>query len=501
MDEASFKEALINDLADLSGDPYRFVLWAFPWGEKNTFLENRPGPEPWQAELLMSIRDGLSVDTAIRQATVSGNGVGKSTVVAWIILWAMSTFEDTVGVVTANTETQLRTKTWSALGKWFYMFIAKDLFKLTATALISRAPEHERTWRTDMVPWSEHNLVAFQGLHNEGKRLFMIYDEASGIPDGIWEAGDGCMTDANTQRIWCVFGNPNLPKGRFRECFDGGRFQSTWIHRTVDSRSVSFTDKTELQKWIDDYGEDNDFVRVRVRGVFPRTGSMQFISSEAVDEAQRRDVSVHLHDPLVFGVDVARYGDDASVIYIRKGRDGRSHPPILLRGLDTMTVASRVAEEYLKYRPDAVFVDGGGVGGGVLDRLRQIRVPAIEIQFGGKADRTDAAGEQGIQFANKRAEMWGALREWLKGGSITDDKELKAQLINIEYGFNGRNEILLEKKEDMKKRGLESPDIADALALTFAYPVIPNALAGRDGAGQRPLLEVEYDPMARENAA
>ena len=488
-------DAILEGLARFSNDPYGFALWAFPWGEVGTVLENR-ALEPWQVELLCSVRDNLlTPEEAIRQATTSGNGVGKSALVSILILWATSTMEDTKGIVTANTETQLKTKTWAELGKWFHLFIAKDLFKLSATALYSRDPDHERTWRVDMVPWSEHNVVAFQGLHNEGKRLFMIFDEASGIADGIWDAGDGCMTDANTQRLWFVFGNPNLPKGRFKECFPGGREARRWHSRKVDSRDVSFTDKKEFAEWIALWGEDSDFVRVRVRGVFPRTGNDQFIGPDLASAAAQRIVDVYIHDPLVLGVDVARFGDDESVIYFRKGRDGRGTPPIRRRGIDTMSLAGLVAAAYQEHKADAVFVDGGGVGGGVVDRLRQLGVPVVDVQFGAKSDNNYGAVESGIAYANKRAEIWGSLREWLAHGAIPDDAQLQAELTGPQYGFvdrEGRNAILLESKKDMKGRGLASPDLADALALTFAYPVVPRRLRGEPDPAD--LIETDYSP-------
>lgn len=488
-------EAIIEGLALYSNDPLGFALWAFPWGEPGTILENRT-LEVWQTELLCSLRDGLiTPEQAIRQATTSGNGVGKSAVVCIIILWATSTMEDTKGIVTANTETQLKTKTWAELGKWFHLFIAKDLFKLSATALCSRDPDHERTWRVDMVPWSEHNVVAFQGLHNEGKRLFMIFDEASGIADGIWDAGDGCMTDANTQRIWCVFGNPNLPRGRFKECFPGGRESWRWKHRRVDSRDVSFTDKAEFAQWIKLWGEDSDFVRVRVRGIFPRVGNQQFIGPDLTSEAALREVDVYVHDPLIIGVDVARFGDDESVIYFRKGRDGRSTPPIRRRSIDTMNLAGLVAAAYLEHRADAVFVDGTGVGGGVVDRLRQLNVPVVDVQFGAKSDNSYGAVESGVVYANKRAEIWGSLREWLSIGAIPDDEQLKAELVGPQYGYverEGGSAILLEAKKDMKSRGLASPDQADALALTFAYPVMPRRIRGEPDPAE--LHKTDYNP-------
>lgn len=493
-------DSIVSDLADLSNDPYQFVLYAFPWGEEDSELAESSGPEVWQRRVLEDIRDGLlSLDEAIQIARASGHGVGKSALVAWLILWAMSTFEDTRGVVTANTETQLKTKTWAELGKWYRLFIGRHLFKLTATGIFSIDPEHERTWRIDMVPWSERNTEAFAGLHNKGRRILVVFDEASSIPDVIWETTEGALTDSDTQIIWAVFGNPTRNSGRFRDCFPGQRFAHRWNAEQVDSREVSFTKNPQFKKWIDDYGEDSDFVRVRIRGVFPRVGSLQFIASDIAAEAATRDISVHLFDPLVIGADVARFGDDASVIYIRKGRDGRSIPPTIFRGVDTMTFAGKIAEVYLAYRADAVFVDGTGVGGGVVDRLRQLQVPVFDIQFGSKADGFGLEGDKTL-YANKAAEMWGAMREWLKGGAIPNDQELIAQLTGREYGFNGRNEIQLEKKDDMKKRGLASPDLADALGLTFALPVIPNVNAGRDGPHE-PLVAHEYDPLAYAEVA
>ena len=480
-------------LARFRNNPWGFVRFAFPWGKG--VLEGRQ-PEQWQDDLLRSLGTGLlTPEEAIRQATVSGNGVGKSALVSWIILWAMSTYEDCKGVVTANTETQLKTKTWAELGKWFHLFVAKEFFSLGATTLTSRDPDHERTWRVDMVPWSEHNVVAFQGLPNEGKLLFMIFDEASAIADGIWEAADGCMTDKGTQRIWCVFGNPNLPTGRFRECFKGGRFESRWVSRSVDSRTVSFTDKGEFERWISDYGEDSDFVRIRVRGVFPRSGEQQFISVEDVDAAMSRDPVCNSTDPLAVGVDVARYGSNESVIYFRKGRDGSTIPLQSFRGINTVELATRVHQAHLEYNSDGIFVDGGGVGGGVVDNVRNMQLYCFDVNFGGKDDVGGRAqGNSGERYANKRAAMWGALRAWLKNGALPRDPDLRNQLLGPKYLYNQRGEIQLESKEDMLKRGVDSPDRADALALTFAYPLAPSLSAGGYGPRQPPV-ETEYDPF------
>jgi hypothetical protein len=485
---------LLEDLAALSGDPLEFVRYAFPWAEPGTELATSEGPEPWQVDLLSAIRDGLlTPERAIQQAIASGHGIGKSAFVSWLILWGISTFEDTRGVVTANTETQLKTKTWAELAKWYRMFIGRELFKMTATAIFSVDPAHERTWRIDMVRWSEHNPEAFAGLHNQGKRILVVFDEASAIHDVIWETTEGALTDRDTQIIWFVAGNPTKNTGRFRGCFDGPQARF-WQTRAIDSRTVSFTNKEQIARWIEAYGEDSDFARVRVKGMFPRAGSMQFISSEIVAEAALREVYVDKYDPLIMGVDVARFGDDSSVIRFRKGRDSRTMASIRLHGVDTQAVAARVAEEYLRYRVDAVFVDGGGVGGGVVDRLRALRVPCFDVQFGAKSDRTDP-DEPNSKFANKRAEMYGMMRSWLKNGAIENDDTIKAQFAAVEYGFNQRDEIQLESKADLKRRVGYSPDDADALALTFAYPVAASLGAGGPWAQFEETVKAEYDPL------
>lgn len=492
------EEDLIQHLGALADDPLGFVMFAFPWGEAGTELENQTGPDEWQKRVLENVGSGLSPHKAMQQAVASGHGIGKSALVSWLILWALSTFEDTKGVVTANTEVQLRTKTWAELAKWYRLFIAAHWFNFTATAIYSVDPKHEKTWRIDAIAWSERNTEAFAGLHNQGKRVILLIDEASAVPDIIWETSEGALTDKNTEIIWCAFGNPTRNTGRFRECF--GRFRHRWHTQQVDGRISKLTNKEQITQWIADYGEDSDFVRVRVRGIFPRAGSMQFIPSDLVEAAQssERDVAVTVMDPLVMGVDVARFGEDATVIRLRRGRDARGIAPIKLRGVDTMTVAAKVAELAAEHRPDAIFIDGGGVGGGVVDRCRFLRLPVVEVQFGGKADRAVASSSEGIVYANKRAEMWGTMRDWLKGGMIDEDVDLAADLTGVEYGYTmleGRDAVILEKKADMRKRGLSSPDNGDALALTFAYPVQPSDHTNRLQAPKRTGSQ-DYDPMA-----
>ena len=261
-------DALVGYLAECQHDPELFVKLSFPWGEPDTPLENKTGPEKWQLDILREIKDEVkTADVAIREAVASGHGIGKSALVSWLILWALGTCSDTRGVVTANTEAQLRTKTWAELNKWYNMWIAKPLFDYTATSIFCNVDGNEKTWRIDAIPWSETNSEAFAGLHNQGNRILIIFDEASAIHDTIWEVTEGALTDADTEIIWCCFGNPTRSSGRFYDCFH--KHRNYWHTRRVDSRSVSFSDKKQIEAWREIYGEDSDFFKVRVRGEFP----------------------------------------------------------------------------------------------------------------------------------------------------------------------------------------------------------------------------------------
>lgn len=493
-------DELLLALVEYSSDPLGFVYFAFPWGEGE--LRGRQGPEPWQVKILTDLGEGLvTPEEAIQLARTSGHGIGKSALVAWIILWAISTFEDTKGVVTANTENQLKTKTWAEVAKWHRLFIGRHLFKLTATALFSADPDHEKTWRIDMVPWSERNTEAFAGLHNQGNRIIVVFDEASAIPDLIWEVTEGALTDRETEIIWCVFGNPTKNTGRFRECFKGGKFAHRWNSLAIDSRTISFTNKEQIQRWIDDYGEDSDFVRVRVKGEFPRVDVSSFIPHHLAVDATLREVEPQFGETVVIGVDVGRFGDDPSVIYPRKGRDARSLPIEVYHGIDTQELAGKVAAAYLRHHASAVMVDSGGVGGGVVDRLRVLRIPVLEVDFGSKPDEVNP--DDGARYANKRAEIWGALRSWLKGGAIPatvpgTEIPLIDELTAPSYTMTVREALQLESKKEMRARGVPSPNLADALACTFAYPVYAPRSRSEGIAREKPARVEDYNPFSHE---
>lgn len=470
---------IISFLADFTHDPVGFVYASFPWGEGE--LKNKK-PSEWQLKLLAEIGEGLkTVDEVVREAVASGHGIGKSALVSWIILWAISTHEDARGVVTANTDTQLKSKTWSELAKWHRLFIGKALFKYTATSLFSVDNEHEKTWRIDAIPWSDTNPEAFAGLHNEGKRILVIFDEASAISDKIWEVTEGALTDANTEIVWCAFGNPTRNSGRFFDCFH--KYRRLWKSHQVDSRTVAISNKKQLQEWVDTYGEDSDFVRVRVKGLFPNSSVMQFISTKLVGEAQQRNLHPTQFDfaPTVIGVDPSWTGEDEFVIYLRQGLFSK-RLGVYQKNDDDIRMAGIIANFEDEYNADAVNVDMG-YGTGIVSAGRTMGRSWLLVPFGGESSKEG--------YANKRSEMWGDMKDWLKdGGVIEDDNVLRDDLIGPEAFINLKGKIQLESKDSMKKRGIPSPNRADALALTFARAVVKNKFKRK-----RAVAKTSYNPF------
>lgn len=446
------------------------MLYTFPWGEKGTPLEDFPlGPDQWQLDEFAAMskhiianmdRKALKEEMIPYQSAIaSGHGIGKSTFVAWVILWLMSTRRYVRGVVTANTQIQLEGKTWAELNKWYMMSVNKDWFKWTATKFYCLLePEGEKNWMFECVPWNEERTEAFAGLHNASSSAVMIFDEASAVPDKIWEVAEGAMTDG--EPFWFAFGNPTRNTGRFRECF--GKFRHRWRNRHIDSRSVRITNKKQIDKLIEDHKLESDLVKVRVLGLFPSSGDKQFIPVDTVEAAQARELTHDAGASLIMGIDISRGGSAMNVIRFRAGRDGRSIPPIRWASRDATVTEGMIAAAIDKYNPDGVCIDGGGVGGPVIDRLKLRNYKVTEVQFG------SVLGVDINRFANKRAEMWQGMKDWLVFGCIDDDNTLRDDLIGPEIGWTSKDQLLLEGKEHMEARGLASPDDGDALALTFA---------------------------------
>jgi len=476
-------------MASMAGKPYTWTMYSFPWGTGD--LLGHDGPDLWQKEILLAVENGLlSPSEAIRIAVASGHGIGKSALVSWLILWALSTHEDTLGVVTANTETQLRTKTWANLAKWHRLFIAKHWFKLAATAIYSVDPAHEKTWRIDAVPWSEHNTESFAGLHNEGKRLLILFDEASTIPDSIWEVTTGALTDTNTEIIWAVFGNPTRNTGMFRECITG-KFKHRWMHRQIDSRTSRIANKVFIDELIEDYGIDSDIVKVRVRGMFPSMSARQFFSVEDVDGAFGREIRKDQYDfaPKIITVDPSFEGDDTLEIGRRQGLTFKIIRTIPKNDND-IQIAQIIAQIEDDEHADAVFIDGG-FGTGIISAGRTWGRNWQIVWFAGATLKPG--------FLNKRAEMAYDARQWLKDGGCLpeDDHELREDILCPEVVSRTDGKVQLESKKEIKKRLDRSPGKLDAWILSFAFPVYKKAPGVGPLGKTSKAIERDYDPYAQ----
>jgi hypothetical protein len=464
----------------LKDDPEAFVLFVFPWGQAGTPLERFKGPRKWQRRALRRITqfikdnkgklDAGELIEALRRAVSSGRGVGKSALVSWLILWMLTTRIGSSVIVSANSENQLRKVTWGELTKWATMAINGHWWEPTATSLqpaqwLTELVERDlkkgtRYWGAEGKLWSEENPDAYAGVHNMDG-MMVIFDEASGIPDSIWSVAAGFFTENILDRYWFAFSNGRRNTGYFYEAVDGNK-RDFWESEKIDARDVEGTDKAIYQQIIEEYGEDSDEARVEVYGDFPKSGEDQFIGPHLVDDAMKRDKWKDSTAPIVIGVDPARGGMDSTVIVVRQGRDLISVKRY--KGDDTMTTVGHVIDAIEEFKPVLTVIDEGGLGYGILDRLTEQRYKVRGVNFGWKAKNP-------IMWGNKRAEMWGAMRDWLKTASIPKDRLLKADLTGPMKKPNSAGTIFLEGKKEMKARGLASPDAADAIAVTFAFPV------------------------------
>ena len=473
----NWEAELARDMGAFAADPLGFVRYAYPWGVKGGPLERETGPDEWQeaflSELGRQVRarkfDGHTPVAPIRMAVSSGHGIGKGVMTAWLVDWLMSTRPNCRGTVTANTFAQLQTKTWPAIQKWTKLCITSHWFVVTADKIFAKCAPSE--WFGSAQTCRDENSEAFAGQHAADSTSWYIFDEASAISDVIFEVADGGLTDGEPMVF--LFGNPTRNSGKFhRVCF--GSERGRWTTTTVDSRRSRFTNKQTIAELVADNGEDSDIVRVRVRGLAPSASDLQYVDSTRVYAAQQRPVVSFSDDPLIVGLDIARGGDDLTVFRFRRGMDARSIPPVVLTGeesRDSMRVATVAAtilgSTYGGRKVDAMFGDGTGVGGPILNRIQQLgHKNCHEINFASKCPDER-------HYANMRVWMWYKMREWLPLGAIDKTTDLETDLCAPGYKHDKQDRLLLESKEEMKKRGVASPNHGDALALTFAAPVGP----------------------------
>ena len=434
------------------------------------------GVEPTDQQL--EVLDAIS-EVGAKVSVKSGHGTGKSTVFAWIILWHVSCFPDSKCPATAPTSHQLEDVLWAEIAKWHTVMDPwfKDRLEIGKSSVaMKEAPKTQfavaRTARKEKPE-------ALQGFH--ATNLLFLIDEASGVHQAIFEVAEGALSTDDARVLMAA--NPTQVVGYFYDSHH--KMKHRFKRITLSCLDSPMVDRNYIDDMKKKYGEESDIYRVRVLGEFPKASVTQLISETLYQESCDRDIKEEqfAHAAGVLGVDVAWEGDDRSVIYYRKG----IYSKILntWRGIDNMTLASMVIQYEDEYHTDATFIDIGW-GAGVIDRLRQLGRAPLGVNFGGKA--------RDERYADKRTEMWCSGKTWLEdGGVLVDEEDLREDLMGPQFFFLPSGKIKLESKKDMKKRGLASPDVADALMLTFAAPVTPAGFYGR----KLHFAQSKYDPLAR----
>ena len=474
----------------------------------------RVEPDAWQCEVLAAWDNGDQ-----RIAMKACKGPGKTAVIAWLIWHFISTHDHPKIAATSVTSDNLSDNLWAELAKWRNKSLfLQQAFKWQKTRIF--AVDHEETWWASARGWSKSADAQAQadtlaGLHADN--ILFVLDECGSIPDAVMASAEAALsTDTSTDsdkgkgprrtdaRI-LMAGNPTIRSGPLWRACTRDRHMWTVVTITGDPDAPNRSPRISV-KWardqIEQYGKDNPWVMANVFGEFPNASPMTFIDADLVTAALAREPSASMYDPLILGVDIARFGDDRSVVWFRKGNDCKTHPPRIYRNLDTMQLAAKIADINEQFHPDAIFLDAGAMGAGVVDRLRQLKIRCTEVYFSGKADRHQIDRDPMLYY-NKRAEMLGQAREWLRSGTLPSGAEysIGRELPAIQYAIkqkDGKDAIILEPKDIFKDREGYSPDEADAFMLTFAYPVMASYDAGRYAyervMGDR--VKVEYDPLA-----
>lgn len=484
------EEELLKQSMEFFDQPLEWAMWAFDWmGDPDLQLVRLPdqyrdrfpglewGPDEWFCEFLDDLgeeirKNGFDFKNAVmpvRMARSSGHGIGKSFGTGILINFVMSTRPHSKGVVTANTSDQLKTKTWGEFVKLKKKCITGHLFEHNTGRANMNVfhKQHPETWRVDAQTCKEENSESFAGLHCANSTPWYLFDEASAVPDKIWEVAEGGTTDG--EPFWFVFGNPTRNTGRFRECWR--RFRHLWNAKQIDSRSCQITNKKLIKTWEETYGADSDFFKIRVKGMFPSASSKQLIPEKYVNQAMARHARKESYEtlPLALSCDPAWDGDDELVIGYRQGlyfeileRIPKNDDDVYIAGL-----LNRYANEL---DADHVFIDMG-YGTGIFSVFKHMnKTPVTLVAFGSKSTRPDCY--------NLRAAIWKETLEWLKqGGILPDEEDLLTDLTSPETIPRLDGLIQLMSKEDIKKLGLPSPNMADCLAMTFTHPINKKAIA------------------------
>lgn len=429
-------------------------------------------PQPWQAEALMAIANNDRV------AIKSGHGVGKTAFLSWTVLWWLLTHYPCKVAVTANTAHQLSDVLWTEIDKWARSLPQgfKELLEFKSDKIsLKGANDSFAVARTSR----RENPEALQGFHSEN--MLFVCEEASGIPDVVFQVGEGAMSTPGAKTIMC--GNPTRSDGFFYEAFHGQRDQ--WHCQTVSCEDATTVSQDFLDNMASKYGVDSNIYRVRVLGEFPTQSDDVLLPLHLVEEAVARDVHASPTTPVVWGLDVARFGSDRSALAKRQGRV-LIEPIKSWQNKDLMEMAGIVLAEYdacpYQLRPKAIYIDAIGIGAGLADRLRELDLPAVAISVSETASLKD-------RFNRLRDELFWNCREWFeqRDCKLPNDPTLISELTGIRYKYLSNGKLKIESKDEMKRRGQRSPDIADAFVLSFAEQ---GAVAGgysRGYSSSRPL--------------
>ncbi|MFQ5895374.1 MAG: terminase B [Nitrospinota bacterium] len=449
-------------------------LWAGFYAEPERFVRSvlKAAPDPWQGEALRAVAEKPRV--AIR----AGNGPGKTAVAAWALLWFLATRPYPKVPCTAPKEKQLFDVLWAEVHKWLRDSPLAPFFGWERTRVFFRGDPAE--WfaaaRTARAP---ENL---QGFH--AKDLLFIVDEASGVADPVLGAVEAALTTEGAKAL--LIGNPIRTSGYFYDTFHKDR--ALWdCHRVsgLESPRVSQEFVESLRRR---YGEESAVFRVRVLGEFPEGDSEGFLPLSLVEAALARELEPE--GDVELGVDVARFGGDRTALCVRRGAVALSLWAAPRE--DLMATCGRIVRAIAEWDARAAKVDEGGLGAGVVDRLREMQREGHEGLEGARIEGVNAArrARHPEAYAGLRDELWGALRARLEAGEIdlsrlAEDDELVAELTTPRFRLTSRGQVKVEGKDELKSRGLASPDKADALILAFAptFAGPPAAEAGLEPVG------------------
>ena len=434
--------ATVEAIAALRADPALFV---------ETVLQATP--QKWQRKALDAIA------TNDRVAIKSGHGVGKTAFESWVVLWWLMTHYPCKVAVTANSAHQLSDVLWTEIDRWARNMppAFKDLLEFKSDKIsLKGATDSFAVARTSR----RENPESLAGFHSP--HMLFVVEEASGVPNVIFETASGALSTPGAKIIMC--GNPTRSDGYFYDAFHGDR--DKWNCITVSCEEGEYVDPKFIDEMADKYGGDSNVFKVRVLGEFPTQSDDVLLPLHLIEDAVTRDVEAGPTTPVVWGLDVARFGGDRSALAKRQGN-------VLIEPIKTwqnkylMELAGIVLSEYdavpYSMRPQAIYIDAIGLGAGLADRLRELDMPAVAVSVSETASLKD-------RFNRLRDELFWGAREWFEARDchIPDDGTLMAELSGIRYKYLSTGKLKVESKDEMKRRGQRSPDVADAFVLTFS---------------------------------